>query len=268
MEKTVVRGLQDNCGITAINIGTIPNARLQCWTKALLHPIIVNIIAKCPKLTHLVLHGVDLEEETIMHMGENLPTSLISLDISGNYFFDQDIKRLVERCPNLEFLDTSSTLLSHRSLPYITEGWRHSMKNLALPRDIAIKLQAHTLKPNLTRDEDIGKFAERIEAMPKLTHLRIGNWKHDTSTAAQRTPQGDMTREYIFERETAKTLKDLFPHLVIHLDPHRQDDGGNFFQANGHPEPNPDYPHESDPSHIFRLWGRAGKRTDRDPSNR
>ena len=130
----------------------------------------------------------------------------------------------------------------------------------------------HTLQPNTNKDVNLTKFVDKIEAMPKLTHLRLGNWKHDMSTAAQRTPQGDITRAYIFERRTVKVLRKLFPHLVIHLDPHLQGDGRTFFRTHGHPEPNPDYPHESDPSYIFNTLGRSrmviGKAHDWEPNSR
>ncbi len=104
--------LPDDCRIKSLNIGTTPYTQLKDNTNGLLHSTVLNILAKCPRITYLVLHGVDLNCETIYHIRNHLPSTLLSLDIAGNYIHDEDIRQLVTECPNLQFLDTSSTLVS------------------------------------------------------------------------------------------------------------------------------------------------------------
>ena len=212
-----------------------------------------------PKLTHFVLHGADMTGETIHYMLENLPPSLVSLDIANNYIHETDVQRLLQRCLNLRFLDISSTMVTNNVLPCVAGGWKHSLVNLALPREIAIKLQMYTTRQEAEKRAALDEFVNWIEGMEKLTHLRIGNWKHDVSVEAQQTPQGNVSRAYIFKQKMVGALRELFPHLSILLNPHKGGDGGIFFQQHGYLEPNPNYPHESDPNYIFNTLGRPGK---------
>ena len=84
-------------------------------------------------MAHYVLHGVDLCQGTVQYMCEDLPNTMVGLDLARNNIIDEDVKLLIECCPNLQFLDLSETAVFLEIVPHIINGWGHQ-KNFELRR--------------------------------------------------------------------------------------------------------------------------------------
>ena len=69
----VLEHLPNDSNITLLNIGTQPALSCEDITNVLLYSTVIRLINKCPHMIHLVLHGVELNRETIHYICENLP---------------------------------------------------------------------------------------------------------------------------------------------------------------------------------------------------
>ena len=101
--------------------------------------------------------------------------------MARSYVRDEDIPLLIKQCPNLHFLDISGTAISHKIIPYIINGWGHSMTNLALLQRVSQELMLHTMQQSARKKELLSKLVEGIDSMAALLHLRIGKWRYSTA---------------------------------------------------------------------------------------
>ena len=84
------------------------------------------MITKFPKLQHFILHGLNLCFHTIYYLCRNLPATMKGIDMAPNYRFgDDDIRQLMERCPNLEFLDAWETGVTMEIILELARKWGH-----------------------------------------------------------------------------------------------------------------------------------------------
>ena len=77
-----------NTNITAITIGTSPFMTLCC--PSITEPIrdvVERLVTKCPKLQHLILHGLNLCFHTIYYLCRNLPATMKGINIAIQTLF-------------------------------------------------------------------------------------------------------------------------------------------------------------------------------------
>ena len=86
-----------------------------------LHRTVQQYIDKCPNLTHVVLHGLSLPEETGQYL-QHLPVTVKSLDLSHNWITDDEMAAIITSCPNMETVDLSGTTTTTITVELITEN--------------------------------------------------------------------------------------------------------------------------------------------------
>ena len=72
-------------------MGTTPEMKEGDRTDAALHRTIQRFIDKCPRLTHIVLHGLWLPMDMIRYL-QNLPETVQFLDLAMNAITDEEIE--------------------------------------------------------------------------------------------------------------------------------------------------------------------------------
>ena len=248
----ISRAMGERTDIKAINIGS-SMIMIRC------HPndyepekdIIARLVRKCPKIRHFILHGLNLCMHSIRHLLLHLPTKMESIDIARNRkFTDGDVRDLMTRCPDLAFLDASDTSVTLRVVGEIARTWSHSLVSLALPKEAARSMRDiyHT------GGEALDNMKRCIRSMHALRYLRMGRWRMGTAPESHQCENGHATGVMQEEKETAHTLKQIFPELTIHMSPYAKEDR-HFYKQNGYPKPNPNFPPPSDPHYHFRNWG-------------
>ncbi len=64
------------------------------------------------------------------------------IDVARNLRFgDDDVRQLMEKCPNLEFLDAPETGVTIEIIKELARKWGHYLHNLSLPNTVAIQLK-------------------------------------------------------------------------------------------------------------------------------
>ena len=246
--------LPEKCGIKAINIGTTPYMRYGDGTDVLLHEVVKGFINKCPQLTHFVLHGLDLSRDTIRYMGNNLPNTVISLDLARNYIKDEEITPIIERCPDMQFLDLSGTSVSTKTFSRIANRWGKSIVSLALPQKVAREL---TLYKDAPKDKAILKLLGWVKSLTALKYFRIGDWRLGMATETHWSYRGNMSLGYLMEQKVIRILNIVLPSTItIHMSPYAEEDK-LYYQQHGVPKPNPDFPPTSDPLYTFQTLGKT-----------
>ncbi|XP_041825496.1 S-phase kinase-associated protein 2 [Melanotaenia boesemani] len=122
-------------------------------------PALATMLKSCSSLEQFNISWCSFSKDHVKSVINNLSPSVTNLNLSGyrESLTLDDVKVLVERCPNLQTLDLSdSTLLMADSLP-VLRHLKH-LQHLALSRCYHIHLAALT---------DLGK------TLPSLTHLDI-----------------------------------------------------------------------------------------------
>ena len=108
----IARELHFNNEIKSLTVGTIPYMRYEDVTNELLHDTITMLVDKCLHLADLILHGVDLSSEMIRYLCKNIPSTMVSLDLARNCIENEDVGLLVQRCPDLQYIDLSGSISS------------------------------------------------------------------------------------------------------------------------------------------------------------
>ena len=98
------------------------------------------IIDRCTKLTEICINNADLTQQSIAYLCANLTSNAIRVDLSYNRVIDENVQSLVERCPNLEHLDLSATIVTYKSFTWIVTALKHCLVSLALPQQVNIEI--------------------------------------------------------------------------------------------------------------------------------
>ncbi|XP_042158750.1 S-phase kinase-associated protein 2-like [Oncorhynchus tshawytscha] len=94
-----------------------------------------QILKSCLRLDELILSWCDFSTDRVKAVVSNIPTNITQLNLSGyrQNLTMEDVKDLVERCPNLVNLDLSdSVLMTSSSFPILQQ--LQSLRHLALSR--------------------------------------------------------------------------------------------------------------------------------------
>ena len=119
------------------------------------------IINRCTKLTDICINNADLTQQSIAYLCTNLTSNAIRVDLSYNRVIDENVQSLVERCPNLEHLDLSATIVTYKSFTWVVTALKHCLVSLALPQQVNIEIG---LPSNVCM--------EKLNIIFELTHLQ------------------------------------------------------------------------------------------------
>ena len=144
------------------NIAYQNNLKVFCISQVELDFESVKIIIdRCTKLTDICINNADLTQQSIAYLCANLTSNARRVDLSYNRVIDENVQSLVERCPNLEHLDLSATLVTYKSVTLIVTALKHCLVSLALPQQVNIEIG---LPSNVCM--------EKLNIIFELTHLQ------------------------------------------------------------------------------------------------
>ena len=125
------------------------------------------IVDSCRDLEELNIRDIKLSKEAISYLCENLTPTVLKLDISTGYCYnDNNIRRLVERCPKLKVLDIRfNGKFTYQGLVAITDGL-HFLEVLGLPRSFLDEL-------GFPDNINLSKL-RKLRSLKKLEELFIG----------------------------------------------------------------------------------------------
>jgi len=253
--EMIAERLPKKSNIKVINLGTTPGMKEGDGTDIDLHRTIKRFIDKCPKLTHIVLHGLGLPTDTIRYL-RNLPETLRFLDLAMNGITDEEIEPLFRKCPNMESIDLSGTNTTTATLAKIAESWGDTIKDLKLPITMAKQL---TLYDDYPSDDELWDLTCWISKMKELQHIQFGEYRQGMETEWHRSFNGKTSLGYVMEQRMIETLEKTLPSTVtIHMDPY-EEDNDKYYQKHEVPKPNPKFPPKSSSSYVFQTLGRKDK---------
>ncbi|TSQ12726.1 S-phase kinase-associated protein 2 [Bagarius yarrelli] len=126
LSDDILRSLSENTELVRLNLSGCSGFSADSMTE---------MLQSCTKLDELNVSWCDFSSEHVQAVVNSIPSTITQLNISGyrqNLTMD-DIKMLVERCPNLTHLDLSdSVLVTTDSFPYLQK--LSLLRHLALSR--------------------------------------------------------------------------------------------------------------------------------------
>jgi hypothetical protein len=137
---SIINKLPLSCNITTLDLSAIKDGAHQEWTDVLPYEKVKLLVNKCRKLTDLILFGTKLCRKSITHLCDNLTNTILRLNIAQEDIRDNDIEALSKQCPNLQYLNIADTMVSYNAIADITIGWKHTMIQLCLPKQMGITL--------------------------------------------------------------------------------------------------------------------------------
>ena len=100
--------------------------------------LVARLVRKCPHLTNIILHGLDMCTRAISHVCRSLPVTMKGVDMARNpKVTDDDVQQLMKQCPDLKFLDVSETGVTIQIITGLLEAWGHCLHSLSLPNTVA-----------------------------------------------------------------------------------------------------------------------------------
>jgi hypothetical protein len=195
---SIINKLPLSCNITALDLSAIKDGAHQEWTDVLPYETVKLLVNKCRKLTDLILFGTKLCRKSITHLCDNLTNTILRLNIAQEDIRDDDIEALSKQCPNLQYLNIADTIISYNAIADITIGWKHTMIQLCLPKQMGITL---SLDRKAQPSGLVEQFRLMITTMSRLTFLHVGDF------------WGEMDND--LDNNHVAVLKNLFPKLKI-----------------------------------------------------
>ncbi|KAM9450533.1 S-phase kinase-associated protein 2 isoform 2-T2 [Clarias gariepinus] len=126
LSDSILRSLRENTELVRLNM---------CGCTGFSADTLTEMLQSCTKLEELNVSWCDFSSEHVQAVVNHIPSTVTQLNISGyrqNLTMD-DVKILVERCPNLTHLDLSdSVLVTTDSFPFLQQ--LSSLRHLALSR--------------------------------------------------------------------------------------------------------------------------------------
>jgi hypothetical protein len=194
--SSIINKLPLSCNITAMDLSAIRDGAHQEWTDVLPYETVKLLVNKCRKLTDLILFGTKLCRKSITHLCGNLTNTILRLNIAQEDIRNDDIEALSKQYPNLQYLNIADTMVSYNAIADISIGWKHTMIQLCLPKQITLSLDRKTQPSGL-----VEQFRVMIATMSRLKFLHVGDF------------WGEMDND--LDNNHVAVLKNLFPKLKI-----------------------------------------------------
>ena len=164
---------------------------------------IAMLTTKCLRLTDLNLCGANLSQEAISTICHQITPTIMAINLARERIKDDQLSALIQRCPNMRYINLAETKISHLIFPHLTAGWRYSMRELILPEQFARQLKLFSDFGPFERRE---QFQTLVISMPRLERLHIGHYRFEHT-------------DVMYRRTTVKMLAEMFPKLLINPDP-------------------------------------------------
>ena len=130
------------------------------------------LIDNCQELINVSFSNTILSNESISYICKKLTNKALKINFSGVKVRDEDIDALAKNCTKLEYLNLTDTWVTLEAVPEICRTWSKTLVDLSLSEDIGIALGLYE-KPTISHDLKI--FASKIQSMPNLQYLHIGD---------------------------------------------------------------------------------------------
>ena len=179
------------------------------WNKLTFASIKI-LIDNCQELINVSFSNTILSNESISYICKKLTNKALKINFSGVKVRDEDIDALAKNCTKLEYLNLTDTWVTLEAVPEICRTWSKTLVDLSLPEEIGIVLGLHEKE---TIDHDLKIFASKIQSMPNLQYLHIGDLRGNLNPMMK-------YKECITEETSHREkLQRLFPNLGINMDP-------------------------------------------------
>ena len=164
---------------------------------------IPDLVTKCIRLTSLNLCGSGLSQDAMVVICHLITPTLTSINLAGEFVINEHISALINRCPQMKYINLAETAISHEMLCIIADGWKHSLVDLSLPDRYVRDFQ---LYGNLGPTKERIEFKMLIDSIQNLERLHVGQYRFGGT-------------DVMYRAKSTKLLIKMFPNLSINVNP-------------------------------------------------